>query len=330
MVEYPSQGGYFFKWDGTTKSFHHGDPLGFAGWNPSNPNPSLWNSILNETCPFGYRRPQDGAPTGVNPLGHVSNSEVRQSLWWNPVDGAGVGNSNNLAWGYYADGFFDRREIVDAIHAGGVPDLDYGLKSSVYGNVRDPRAAHIGNLFFNPYNRASLFFPSPGFRGDMYGNLLFSGVHSIYQTSSVPHLATPTLRWAIHMDAGYNILSVASSKHEGASIRCIACDPITSVGLSASSPSVIIPEHIILTATALSKMWMTTEELHYKWESFYGGNWHEIGQTTTNTYRTPVLFAGANQYRVTITSGCNAMSGTTVVAGALPTQPEEEPTFSLI
>jgi hypothetical protein len=73
-------------------------------------------------------------------------------------------------WGYYADGFFDRRLIVNSVGDGIV------LNAAVsYGD----NIAYIGMLFFNSTTGASLFMPAAGFREGKNGanpdaGLLFS------------------------------------------------------------------------------------------------------------------------------------------------------------
>jgi len=151
MVDYPSKAGYHFQWNGNTKAFHPTNTI--TGWTTRAGN--TWNDNV-ETCPTGYRRPTDAFAT-------AGNSEIRNSLW---ITGAANNDENqptdltNVVYGYYADGYFDRREIVQAI-AG--PTSNY---SALPRAVATPGAevAYVGMLFYNRNNNASLFFPATGFR----------------------------------------------------------------------------------------------------------------------------------------------------------------------
>jgi hypothetical protein len=106
-----------------------------------------------------------------------------QSLWQNPYDtpqnpGLVV---NNTVWGYYADGWFDRRKIGDGVRgAAGYA----GTNSSV--STGDSGIAQIGTVFYNPTagSYASLFFPAGGFRDQSLGNIMDSGSRGNYSMST--------------------------------------------------------------------------------------------------------------------------------------------------
>jgi hypothetical protein len=68
----------------------------------------------------------------------------------------GIGNYTNSVFGYYADGFFDRRR-TEAFHSTN--------NWSVATNPLQSFVAHAGRVFFNPVNNASLFFPGAASRG---------------------------------------------------------------------------------------------------------------------------------------------------------------------
>ena len=108
---------------------------------------------------------------GSNGVGNVASSEIRQSLWLNPQAGVSNSNIDNSVWGYYADGFFDRRQISN---------------NKVSATTND--VAYIGNLFYNTNTNASLFFPAAGNRkyasDNTAGNLQFAGNNGYYWTSS--------------------------------------------------------------------------------------------------------------------------------------------------
>jgi len=219
FVDYPTQAGYFFQWNYSSRAFQPTTPAGaFTNWNSSNYNPGFWNAAADETCPPGYRRPQDGNPSAYNTDEAVAGSEMRQSLWLNPQDN-GTSNLDNSAWGYYADGYFDRRQIVTSVDG--------------HGNsaVASPgtKAAYIGRLFFNPsaasgnYN-ASLFFPAAGSRYYSDGTLHFVGDGGGYLSSTLsPEYREwyPGLR-AWYLSFNFEIArQFCSSVTYGFSVRCV-------------------------------------------------------------------------------------------------------------
>ena len=164
LVQYPSQGGAAFQgqaskdaWLRRAFSSVYVDLIdqisGYSG-------AKAYDEAANEICPAGYRRMRDGAGDKG-----IAGSEMRQSIWLNPLAGAGstVFDLENTAWGYYADGFFDRRRLsgktsfaaADAVVADGTHE-----------------AAFKGRVMFNPFSHASLFFPAAGYRtnkGFLYG-----------------------------------------------------------------------------------------------------------------------------------------------------------------
>ena len=131
------------------------------------------NYVINDLS-YNFGRINDGTISGYNRNGLISSSELRQSLWLNPISGSGNTNSDNLVSGYYADGFFDRNIIV-ASNTGAV-------KSTVLADTGN--VAYAGRLFFNPITYASLFLPSCGYRTLDNGRLLLTGSAGGYWTSS--------------------------------------------------------------------------------------------------------------------------------------------------
>ena len=101
---------------------------------------------------------------------------MRQSLWLTPVFGTAV-DSDNSVWGYYADGFFDRRKIVNGAGSSS------NSKSSVESSTNE--VAYVCRLFFNKATNSSLVFPSSGYRTAITGKLTNAGVNGYYWSSSV-------------------------------------------------------------------------------------------------------------------------------------------------
>lgn len=217
FTDYPSQAGAFFMWASTDhprRAYHPTNPVaGITGWSNRFPT-QFWSNlnITQETCPPGYRRPNDGSSSVNNGAGNVANSEIRQSLWLNPLPGDGdpADENSNDMWGYYADGFFDRRLIVSS--PTGIPE------STVERNTH--RAAYQGQLFFNPYTNASLFFPAAGHRNEdkLTGNLASAGSNGYYWTSSTAWLNTSG--WRLDISFGH-ARQLFTDRFNGNSIRCV-------------------------------------------------------------------------------------------------------------
>jgi hypothetical protein len=186
FTDYPSQAGAFFQW------------AQFAGrqrwaWNPhetnipTSPDKSWWVNApwgfwvglwdthnplgaANETCPPGYRRPNDGYTDRPEDGNHLDLSEIRQSLFKKKKKGENYANDpTNGVYGLYADGFFDRRSITlsfKTIPLGGGFTMDVPL-AMVAADSR--HIAYSGRLFYNAFTdkihaNASLFFPDAGTR----------------------------------------------------------------------------------------------------------------------------------------------------------------------
>jgi len=176
FVDYPTQSGYMFRWNYSRQAFSPYIVPAIPGWALNQYGSGDWDASQMETCPTGYRRPNDGGQQ--NAAGAVDGSEVRQSLWSDPLAGGNATSNSmtNSAWGYYADGFFDRRPLVDAPGGGNT-----GIKSSV--SIDNNLIANVGRVFFNPNNNASLFLPAAGSRytdGSLWG----VGVAGFYWASS--------------------------------------------------------------------------------------------------------------------------------------------------
>lgn len=185
-VEYPSQAGALFCWANTGRprwAYHPVNPNGYdsdhriVGWvQESNYKYNFWEYYGpdHEVCPPGWRRPNDGSTGAVVPApGSFEGSEVRQSLFFDYK--TGYMTRQNSLLGYYADGFFDRRQIVTS-----VCDTEGSAVSYENANV-----AYLGRLFYNPYTNSSIFLPLAGYRNDQYGLLFTAGYWGNYQTSSL-------------------------------------------------------------------------------------------------------------------------------------------------
>ena len=194
FTEYPSQAGAYFQ--------HASDKNKNYAWDPHNPGiVANWEytgvayDLSHEVGPGSYRRPKDD---------NSIYSEIRQSLWLNYTTKTPpllFENNDNLAYGYYADGFYDRRSIERSnFTTNGI--VDAGRPTVAYG----------GALFFNPITNASLFFPVGGYRYNTNGKLEYPGLKGYYLTSGNQVLAFQNEGWAAMGDpmgtAGLNLRSV--------------------------------------------------------------------------------------------------------------------------
>ncbi|MDR1372517.1 MAG: hypothetical protein LBJ17_05250 [Dysgonamonadaceae bacterium] len=130
-----------------------------------------------ETCPVGWRRFMIGDTTSLHNTQFASGSELMQSLFYTTVNNinSNAHDTNYRYLGYYADGYFDRRAIVNGVG-------DSRLSNSAV-SVSTKDAAYIGTLFFNAASGASLFMPAGGHRNAL-GQLYYSGNQGFYYNSS--------------------------------------------------------------------------------------------------------------------------------------------------
>ena len=213
FADYPTQAGYFFQWNYSRRAFHPTSPMVITNWYSSSGN-AFWRAGTDETCPAGWRRPQDGNTSlAHNTTGPIEGSEMRQSLWLNPKAGLAdfIDNSfrDNSIWGYYADGWFDRREI----------EASFG--PSVSSNTKD--VANVGRLFFNPNTtsnsyHASLFFPAAGTRTSYSGGLYDGGFSGYYWSGSSSWTDSA---WHLYLDADLAKPGCYRSRSYAMSVRCV-------------------------------------------------------------------------------------------------------------
>ena len=273
FTDYPSKPGAMFHWANATGSltrFAHA-PIGSEKWNEGFPSAgtSYWTgadflAYYHETCPPNFRRPDDGPRSGpgnglVGPQGDaVNGSEIRQSLWLNPKDGLAptVDNSDdNTLWGYYADGYFDRRPITGNGRSVGAP-------ANTLSNA--PNVAYIGRLFFNPYNNASLFFPAAGYY-DAGPVLSQNGNAGYYWTSSAP---SGSYAWGLSAGSTFSYMPNEFNRGRAFNVRCVAfyCTPVTTVSLSASYEVNPPTPGTSITLTASGINSTATAPYAYAWE----------------------------------------------------------------
>lgn len=231
-------------------------------WDNGNPSESYSNDY--EICPEGYYRPNDGSISGGPVASHNSTpaeayaSEWRASIFANPMTGDGnqeynpssqhynpnppsdgqVGTSpsyyapvplpDNMTFGFYADGYFDRHPLEQNFLPGNKVQYGVAIKSA------DP--AYWGCLFFN--GSKSLFFPSAGRRNygvgtesvagaDMAGILEHpsAGYYLTASAADIPEkVGTAWADWSSvwNMELSYTEAApVSTSFKNGLSLRCV-------------------------------------------------------------------------------------------------------------
>nr|WP_129729701.1 hypothetical protein [Parabacteroides goldsteinii] len=183
----------------------------FSFWRPSS---GVKYENYYEICPPGYFRPTDGPldQRAVNSTDdQVYMSDWRMSLFQSPMKGDASWNTVNqpfeqankpvlynpvpleeILYGYYADGFFDRRPVMERDmvigtsrdpNTGSVPQ---GATKKYKGvSLDNADAAYRGVLIFNKNTNASLFLPAAGRRWYMDGSLEYAGETGYYWSSSV-------------------------------------------------------------------------------------------------------------------------------------------------
>lgn len=222
FTQYPSQGGFFFPFSQTTAV----DPRATAsGVTLSQGNVAEWKSAW-ETCPKGYRRPNDGKVRnmGTDP-DDIKYSEVRQSLWLFPLHGKERSDYSNQLTGYIADGYFDRHPIVNTTDPGVTVEK---VKKNAIVRSGTANVAYRGYLLFNPYNYASIFLPFAGMYFQMSSMkwINYRGGEGYFNTST----PSSSINWIVafgYISASgtpkyvFDNYSAAGSQCSAYSIRCI-------------------------------------------------------------------------------------------------------------
>ncbi|MCL1974116.1 MAG: BACON domain-containing protein [Bacteroidetes bacterium] len=301
FVAYPTQAGWLYQWG---YSATLAAPLAYHPINPLTATPSGWSGNLSfnplyslaQACPDNYSLPE-----------HSSTSA-----------GLSVLTGAASSWGYYADGFFDRRSLNSASfgHPAGInPAVAVSVNPANQADVQNIDVAYVGRLFYNAAaNYASLFFPAAGYRyqdgaTNNVGWLDYAGVTGSYW-SSTP--VTGSLAIPLEFSSGYVAVPTPPSgavMEAGAAVRCVRypCLPITGVSVVSSRPAyagTYMP--FVLTATPTPSL----PAAEYRWErSTDGINWAILwGETSATLSRSGEPLAGTYYFRVTIRNSCTSQS----------------------
>ncbi|MDR1737350.1 MAG: fibrobacter succinogenes major paralogous domain-containing protein, partial [Candidatus Symbiothrix sp.] len=226
FVDYPTKAGAFFQWANVTNptyAYHPTKPTGsIAGWYDNYPITTQWDThkATNETCPPGWVRPNDGTSPHSGNYSDFAGSQIRESLF---ADAKAFAEAylpyKDIYWGYYADGYFDRRTITTSANSVN--------NSAVSPSTKD--VAYCGLLFTNPGTGTSLFMPGGGYRNSgLFGNggmLLGSGSDGSYW-STPNYYADSSRAWGLYVgfSTSFN-MSLANpgvgEKSFGNSVRCV-------------------------------------------------------------------------------------------------------------
>jgi hypothetical protein len=328
FVDYPTMAGGQFQfappaahtWDGQTRDFRrrafsptsYSDPRitatntadapAFPYWSEEYGNQNTaFESATMETCPVGFRRPT----AGNNPASGPNTNEFRNSLFTKEgtiPDGNGQ-NGENSVWGYYADGYFDRRELATQ-QASAYNTVPYGAVATSSGTGNNTwDVAYIGRLFFNEKDgrHASIFFPGAGQRhhdgflnfvgygyyqsSNGHNQLVTEGNVSFYTGYMMGFTGTAPFHGTVHASR-YNY-----SRAMAVSLRCVVCSDVTAdnMTLTARWDSSVNPGRYVVTATTPPSATVTKYYWEYQrtrpdgsvteWISFPSGTW----ATTTET-----------------------------------------------
>ena len=199
FASFPTQAGYFYQWgysttENTPKPY---PPTGsVSGWSSTKYDVQY---TLSYVCPSGYTVPT---------LGNLSYFSIRLI----GIPPTPEPTNTSYSFGYYADGFFDRRRIVNGV-------TSIYRENSVVSSGDD--IAYIGRLFYSA-SYASLFMPAAGYRdsgGDGNDGLLIAA--SVWGTicSSTPYQSYDAHR----LFFGQESLYVRDFDRSGGStVRCVA------------------------------------------------------------------------------------------------------------
>ena len=251
FTTYPTQAGAYFEWAPAATGARVRraySPIGNASnvgatattmlhgfWGGTGTGNNL--SATHESCPPGWRRPNDGSISAVvgqnaqNSAAVIRNSEMRMSLFLEPRQGNDTPTAANTLFGRYADGFFDRRQVGQRqgnVTSGTVP-VSVSATSTVSNDNR--YVAHRGMLFFNPHSGASLFFPAAGRRSNA-GALIFVGNEILYwsSTTSVNNVSSTSRAWILRgglqsaADTNNAWMHFEPNRADAIPIRCVRVD----------------------------------------------------------------------------------------------------------
>lgn len=164
-----------------TIAVDHGEDIAYSEWRQSL-----------------FKNPLAGDAARLENIGGWDGSSEKNGIkidrepnfWQDPNDTEEAKRHITFAFGFYADGYFDRLPVIKK------SEYSFGV------SVDNAQVAYRGILVYNKDNEnASVFFPSAGRRASVSGQVEFSGSTGYYQSSSIgPYSAnTPQSVWSISL-----------------------------------------------------------------------------------------------------------------------------------
>ena len=202
FVTYPTQGGYLYQWGYGANAATDQAPRPYPPTGDVSTLTPPWTTgsdvlyALGSACPDGY----------TVPSGFTVPSGGGGDMSYIPAQASTV-------WGYYADGFFDRRQIVSSPTGAAVSTVSVG----------DNNVAYQGKLFFNSTTNVSFFMPFPGGRQNAAASLTGLGNAGVYW-SSTGTVAGTTAFDAEDLTINSNSVitdPVGASRGQAFSVRCV-------------------------------------------------------------------------------------------------------------
>lgn len=229
FTDYPSQAGALIQWSAISGlgilAYNPASPIATSFWQ-NVPTGSYWNTLQasSESCPQGYRRPNDGSTSGPalnNTAAIIKDSEVRQSLYATPMTDD-KNNNTNVRWGFYADGYFDRRDHNNPFIAS-PGEGGSGITANTAVSWKTSNVAYIGSLLFNPVSgsqreNASLFIPAAGDRHGESGALVEAGDAAFILSSTA---LSATEMWYFVGTDFLGAQQLSSTRRHAMSLRCV-------------------------------------------------------------------------------------------------------------
>lgn len=186
MTSYPTQAGYFLQWNKLTVA----NPTTSTSL-PGGAGSTFW-SITREVCPSGYVTPSaDDFETSI-----AQSSRVGTAFWPG-------------AWGYYADGYFDRGTIATSVSD--EPNSTVGTGATV---------AYQGRLFFNSATNASVFFPASGNGGSFDASINNAGSFGSFWARTILD-GDPNNAYILTINFALAFANSGTSTQQYTSVRCV-------------------------------------------------------------------------------------------------------------
>jgi hypothetical protein len=168
--------------------------------------------------------------------------DLPQSLWEDTSGAFGTENNTrgNSIFGYYADGWFDRRVIEDSPRDFYVAVSPTSVPESTVNPTSADMAFH-GNLYFNRSTGASLFMPAAGYYNNI-GYPLYLGQRGMYWTSTMNDTANDQGNFTYGYQLQFfhatksNLVLTGWQRKDACTIRCVA-EPRPGTGGGGTPPT---------------------------------------------------------------------------------------------